>query len=44
MMRDYGAAQNPGGNESTRLWRKGKIPEWIDITPYEVSGGFLYSD
>ena len=21
-----------------RLWRDGKIPEWIDITPYEVSG------
>src|SRR5690606_5953112 len=27
-----------------RLWRDGKIPEWIDITPYEVSDGILYSE
>ena len=27
-----------------RLWRDGKIPEWIDITPYEVGDGFLYSE
>lgn len=27
-----------------RLWRDGKVPEWIDITPYEVKGDFLYSE
>ena len=27
-----------------RLWRDGKIPEWIDITPYEAEGDFLYSE
>ena len=27
-----------------RLWRDGRIPEWIDITPYEVDGSFLYSE
>ena len=26
------------------LWRGGKIPEWIDITPYEADGTFLYSE
>jgi hypothetical protein len=26
------------------LWRNGKIPEWIDITPYEVDGNFLFSE
>ncbi len=24
-----------------RLWRDGKIPEWIDITPYEAARDFL---
>lgn len=24
------------------LWRSGKIPVWIDITPYETDGVFLY--
>lgn len=27
-----------------RLWRDGRVPEWIDITPYEVQGDFLYSE
>lgn len=27
-----------------RLWRDGSVPEWIDITPYEVDGDFLYSE
>lgn len=27
-----------------RLWRDGKIPAWIDITPYEVDGTCLYSE
>jgi hypothetical protein len=27
-----------------RLWRDSKIPEWIDITPYEVDGDYLYSE
>jgi hypothetical protein len=27
-----------------RLWRNGKIPEWIDITPYEADADFLYSE
>ncbi len=27
-----------------RLWRGGKVPEWIDITPYEVDGTCLYSE
>ena len=25
-----------------RLWRDGKIPEWIDITPYEAEQDLLY--
>lgn len=27
-----------------KLWRGGKVPEWIDITPYEIDGEFLYSE
>ena len=27
-----------------QLWRDGKVPEWIDITPYEVDGNCLYSE
>jgi hypothetical protein len=27
-----------------RLWRNGKVPEWIDITPYEIDADFLYSE
>lgn len=27
-----------------RLWRASKIPEWINITPHEVDGKFLYSE
>lgn len=28
----------------TRLSRDGKVPEWIDITPYQADGAFLYSE
>jgi hypothetical protein len=24
------------------IWRDGKIPEWIDITPYQADNDFLY--
>ena len=27
-----------------KLWREGKVPEWIDITPFEIVGDCLYSE
>ncbi|MBA4149836.1 MAG: hypothetical protein H0X66_17110 [Verrucomicrobia bacterium] len=27
-----------------KLWRAGKVPAWIDISPYEIDGNFLYSE